>query len=149
MRRGHLAEAEAAMRRVLAIRPNYGWAHYYLGLVLLARGERDAALMVVQQEGTDQAKRQGLAMVYYALDRNADSDSTVAGMVQTDADVNAFGIAEAYAARAEPDKAMQWLERAYVQRDSAMFYVKGDPPLKVLEGDPRFKAFLKKMNLPE
>jgi len=149
MRRGHLAEAEAAMRRVLAIRPNYGWAHYYLGLVLLARGERDAALMVVQQEGTDQAKRQGLAMVYYALDRNADSDSTIAGMVQTDAEVNAFGIAEAYAARAEPDKAMQWLERAYVQRDSAMFYVKGDPPLKVLEGDPRYKAFLKKMNLPE
>jgi TolB-like protein/Tfp pilus assembly protein PilF len=149
MRRGHLAEAEAAMRRVLEIRPNYSWAHYYLGLVLLARGERDAALMEIQQERTDEAKRQGLAMVYYALDRKADSDSTIASMLQEDAEVNAFGIAEAYASRAEPGKAMQWLERAYAQKDSAMYYVKGDPPLKTLERDPRFRAFLKKMNLPE
>lgn len=149
MRRGHLAEAEAAMRRVPEIRPNYSWAHYYLGLVLLARGERDAALMEIQQERTDEAKRQGLAMVYYALDRKADSDSTIASMLQEDAEVNAFGIAEAYASRAEPGKAMQWLERAYAQKDSAMYFVKGDPPLKTLERDPRFRAFLKKMNLPE
>ena len=149
MRRGHLAGAEAAMRRVLEIRPNYSWAHYYLCLVLLARSERDAALMEIQQERTDEAKRQGLAMVYYALDRKADSDSTLASMVQGDAEVNAFGIAEAYAFRAEPDKAMQWLERAYAQKDSAMYYLKGDPPLKSLEKDPRFKAFLTKMNLPE
>jgi hypothetical protein len=116
---------------------------------LVARGERDAALLEIQQESTDEAKRQGLAMVYYALNRKADSDSTLASMLQEDADVNAFGIAEVYASRAEPDKAMQWLERAYAQKDSAMYYLKGDPPFKTLERDPRFKAFLKKMNLPE
>jgi tetratricopeptide (TPR) repeat protein len=133
----------------IACRFTYTWAHYYLGLVLLARGERNAALMEIQQERTDEAKRQGLAMVYYALDRKADSDSTITSMLQEDADVNAFGIAEAYASRTEPDKAMQWLDRAYAQKDSAMYYLKGDPPLKTLERDPRYKTFLKKMNLPE
>jgi hypothetical protein len=44
---------------------------------------------------------------------------------------------------------MHWLERAYAQKDVGLYAIKGDPPLKNLEGDPRFKAFLKKMNLPE
>ena len=53
LRRGHLPEAEAAMRRALDIRPTYAWGHYILGLVLLARGERAAALLEMQQESTD------------------------------------------------------------------------------------------------
>jgi hypothetical protein len=54
-----------------------------------------------------------------------------------------------YAFRGESDKAMMWLDRAYVQKDPGLYSVKGEPPLKKMEGDPRFKAFLRKMNLPE
>lgn len=43
---------------------------------------------------------------------------------------------------------MQWLERAYAQKDPSLYYVKGDLPLKSLERDPRFATFLRKMNLP-
>src|SRR5450631_3332808 len=94
MRRGHLPEAEAAMRRTLEIRPTYAWAHYFLGLVLLARGDRNAALVEMQQEMTDVgAQQQGLAIVYYALGRKADSDAALAEMLQKDAEGNAFGIA--------------------------------------------------------
>jgi hypothetical protein len=34
-------------------------------------------------------------------------------------------------------------------RDEYLFAVKGAPLLKNLEGDPRYNAFLRKMNLPE
>ena len=51
--RGHLPEAEAAMRRALDIRPTFGYGHYILGLVLLERGDRDAALLEMQQETID------------------------------------------------------------------------------------------------
>jgi hypothetical protein len=44
---------------------------------------------------------------------------------------------------------MHWLERAYAQKDSGLYAVKGDAMLKNIEGDPRYKAVLKKMNLPE
>ena len=44
---------------------------------------------------------------------------------------------------------MHWLERAYTQKDSGLVYVRVDLPLKNLEGDPRYKAFLRKMNLRE
>ncbi len=147
--RGHLPEAEAAMRRTLDIRPTYAWGHYYLGRVLLARGDRDAALLEMQQETVDEGQQGGLGMVYYALGRKADSDSAVARMVKEHADGYAFYIAEVYAFRGQSDEALHWLERAYAQKDPYLIYVKVELPLKNLENDPRYKAFLKKMNLPE
>jgi hypothetical protein len=60
-----------------------------------------------------------------------------------------FSVAEVYAYRGEADTALQWLDRAYAQRDPSLYLIKGDPLLKNLESDPRFKAFLRKMNLPE
>jgi len=148
-RRGHLSEAEAAARRALDIRPIYAWAHYDLGFVLLARGDRDAALVEMQQETDDAGKQQGLAIVYYALGRKPDSDAALARMLKEQSGENAFGIAEVYAFRGQADEAMHWLERAYAQKDVSLYYIKGDLPLKSLAADPRFKAFPRKMNLPE
>ena len=149
LRRGHLPEAETAMRRVLDIRPTFANAHNYLGLVLLARGDRDAALLEMQQETIDDTKQQGLAIVCYALGRKAESDAALGQLINEHANGDAFEIAEVYAFRGQSDEAMHWLERAYAQKDVILFYVKGDPPFKNLEADPRYKAFLRKMNLPE
>jgi TolB-like protein len=147
--RGHLAEAEAAARRLLDIRPTYDYGHYNLSLVLLARGDRDASLLEMQQETNDLGKQEGLAVVYYALGRKAEANSALTGMLKDQSDGNALGIAEVYAFRGQPDEAMSWLERAYAQKDPYLCYIKGDALLKNLGGDPRYKAFLRKMNLPE
>ena len=61
----------------------------------------------------------------------------------------AFEVGEGYAFRRQKDQACKWLDRAYAHKDSALFYIKGDPLLKSLEGDPRYEVFLRKMNLPE
>jgi hypothetical protein len=60
----------------------------------------------------------------------------------------AYQIAELYAFRGEIDRAFEWLERAYAQRDPGLSEMKCDPLLKSLERDPRYAAFLKKMRLP-
>jgi hypothetical protein len=44
---------------------------------------------------------------------------------------------------------MRWLERAFTQRDSNLLMIKVDTALVPLNGDPRFQALLRKMNLPE
>jgi adenylate cyclase len=147
--RGHLPEAEAAMRRALDIRSTYAYGHFYLGLLLLARGDRDAPLLEMQQETSDDGQQAGLAMVYYALGRTAESDAALARLLKEHADGDAFEIAEVFAFRGQADDALHWLERAYVQKDAALYFVKFDLPLKSLAADPRFKAFLRKMNLPE
>jgi hypothetical protein len=59
------------------------------------------------------------------------------------------GIARVYAFRGEKDRALEWLDRAYEARDADLYNIVGDPLLKNLEGDPRYKAFLRKMNLSE
>jgi adenylate cyclase len=147
--RSHLAEAEAAIRKTLDIRPTFGSGHLCLGLILLARGDRGAALQAMQQEATDDGKQQGLAIAYFALGRKAESDAMLASMIKDRADGNALGIADVYAFRGQSDDAMHWLERAYAQKDSGLYFIKSEIELKSLATDPRFKALLKKMNLPE
>ena len=63
-------------------------------------------------------------------------------------DEDAYQIAEIYAYRGETDKAFEWLERAYNQRDGGLPSIKGDPLLRNIEKDPRYAAFIKKMKLP-
>jgi len=149
MRRGHLPEAEAAIRRLLNIRPTFAWGHFYLGLVLLERGDRDVALLKMQQETTDEGRQAALAMAYYALGRKADSDAALARMLKEHADGYAFYIGEVYAFPGQSDEATHWLERAYAQKDPFLCYLKPELPRKSLASDPRFKAFLRKLNLPD
>jgi serine/threonine protein kinase len=45
-------------------------------------------------------------------------------------------------------EAMEWLERAYKQRDAGLSEMRGDPLLRNIEKDPCYRAFLEKMKLP-
>ena len=60
-----------------------------------------------------------------------------------------FAIASVYAWRGEKDKALEWAERAYAERDVGITWLKIDFTFRGLREDPRYKALLKKMNLPE
>jgi hypothetical protein len=69
-------------------------------------------------------------------------------LLQKDAELNAYGIADVYGFRGQTDEAMHWLERAYAQKDPYRYTISRDSLLKAIESDPRYKAFLRKMNLP-
>jgi serine/threonine-protein kinase len=58
-------------------------------------------------------------------------------------------IARVYAWRGEKDQAFEWAERAYQQRDTGLAWLKIDSGFRTLREDPRFRALLRKMNLPE
>jgi len=147
-RRRHYPEAEAAMRRALNIRPTQAFAHFTLGLVMLALDNPNGALLEMQEETSEFGQLEGLAIANYALHRVAESDAALSRMLKEQETGNALGIAEVYAFRGQLDDAMQWIDRAFIQKDVGLYAIKGDPPLKNLESDQRFKAFLQKMNLP-
>jgi TolB-like protein len=148
IRSGRLIEAQAAIRRTLEISPTFVNAHYCLGLVLLLRGQTDAAMVEVMKEGDEAARLAGSAIVSFARGAKADSDAALARMVKDHAN-RAFEISGIYAFRGQSDEAFKWLDLAYTQKDPYLYSIKGEPTLKNLEQDPRFNAFLKKMNLPE
>lgn len=149
IRLDRLAEAEAAIRRTLAISPTFSQARYSLGIVLLARGQPKAALAEMLREKNDAFRLGGSAMAYFALMRKADSDAALAQMLNSYANRHPFYIAEVYAFRRESDEAFKWLDRAFTQREASLEHIRGDAPIKSLEGDPRYRAFLKRMNFPE
>ena len=117
-------------------------------MVNLTRSKPEAALQEMEREKEAFWHRYGLALAYHALGRKGEADAALAELLEKDKEDAAFQIAEVYAFRGEADKAFEWLERAYAQRDGGLSEMKGDPLLKSLEGDPRYKAFLEKMRLP-
>jgi hypothetical protein len=47
------------------------------------------------------------------------------------------------------DRAFEWPERTYTQRDPGLAGTKVSPRLRSLHGDPRWGAFLQKMGLED
>jgi TolB-like protein/Tfp pilus assembly protein PilF len=148
-RAGRLAESEAEVRRVLEISPNFGSAYFELALALLLQGRLDEALVTIQKASPEDSRYEGLALVYYAMDRKAESDAALKAAVGLDATDWPYGIAEVCAFRHEPDQAMKWLEKAAASRDPTLYTITGDPLLKNLASDVRFQGFLRTMHLAE
>lgn len=144
-RLGRLRDAEASYRRVLDISPTYYYSHYWLGLTLLTEGKLDAAFSEMQLETQEVSQLAGLAVVYQTQGRVREADSALARLRTQYADSAPMWIAEIYAFRGQKDQAFMWLDRAYVQKDTGLYGIIGDPLLKNLEADPRYTNFLQKM----
>jgi TolB-like protein len=146
---GQYAEAEKAIRRGLQIAPKWGAGQYFLGQALLLQGHNDAALAEFKKETLDDGQLEGSAMAHFAAGRRVASDAQLAAAIRQNGTSWPSEIARVYAFRGEKDHAFEWLDRAYDLRDEDLFLIKNDPLFRNLLDDPRYKAFLRKMNLPE
>jgi tetratricopeptide (TPR) repeat protein len=102
----------------------------------------------MEREKADLWRHYGFSMVYYTLGRHKEADATLSEFVKNYQQTAAFQIAEVYAYRGEVDRAFEWLERAYAQRDSGLSQLKRQPHFTRLEHDARYAALLEKMRLP-
>jgi TolB-like protein/DNA-binding winged helix-turn-helix (wHTH) protein/Flp pilus assembly protein TadD len=145
---GRYDEAQAALQKALELNPQLAFAHAYLGRILIAEGRPQQALAEVEKEPNDGEKLTDQALVYHALGREQDSHAVLVELIAKHDSDWAYQIAEVYAFRGESDKAFEWLERAYKQRDPGLTQIKNDPLLKILRHDQRFTELLKKLHLP-
>jgi serine/threonine protein kinase/Tfp pilus assembly protein PilF len=145
---GRLDEAEAAFRKALELNPQIPAAHAHLGKIYLVQSKLPEALAEMQKEQDPVLSGHGLALAYHAVGKKKQAEAALAEFIKNNQDAWAFQIAEVYAYRGEIDKAFEWLERAYKQRDGGFSEMKGNPLLRNLESDPRYTAFLKKLKLP-
>ena len=145
---GRQDEAEANFKKALELNPGLPGDHEWLGLVYLTQGRVQDALAEIEREPIAAFRLQGQAVAYYALGRKKESDTALSELIAKYQTTAAVQIADVYAFRKEPDKAFEWLDRAYVQHDGGVASTKWDPLLKNLRGYPRYIAFLKKLRLP-
>jgi TolB-like protein/Tfp pilus assembly protein PilF len=148
-RTGRYADADAAWRTMRALNPALFQEDDMLALTYLARGEPAAALAAHARAPRNNWDNWYQAMAYHALGRRRESDAALARFVDLQSDESAIYVAEIYAYRGEIAEALTWLERGYERRDDDLRFIKGDPFLRNLERDSRYRAFLRKMNLAE
>jgi tetratricopeptide (TPR) repeat protein len=148
LRQGRYEDAERAIRRALEISPTFGGAHQGLSVVLVLEKQLPLALEEAKREQLPGERLAAMALAYSAMNRPREAESALAELVQKHAADRAFYIAEVLAYQSRNNEAFRWLERAYEQKDIWLWAIKGDPLLKNLEHDPRYRTFLKKMKLP-
>jgi tetratricopeptide (TPR) repeat protein len=145
---GRYEEADAMLQKALELNPKKENDHLIRGQILLAQGRPQQGLTEIEQEIRGDRKLFGEALAYHSLGRPRDSDAALQQLIATRQQDSAFQIAEVYAFRGESDRAFEWLERAYRQRDGGLMSLKIDPLLKGLRQDRRYVDLLMKMHLP-
>jgi TolB-like protein/Tfp pilus assembly protein PilF len=146
---GRFADAQATYRKLIELEPGFSWTHLYLGKTLLAEGKPQAALAAVREEANEEDQLEFLPIVLQAAGHQTEADEALKALITKFGDGSAYMIAMTYAYRDDHELALQWLERAYKHKDGYMVEIVGEPLLKNLANDPRYKAFLHKMKLPE
>jgi Flp pilus assembly protein TadD len=146
---GDLDGAQVSIRKEVELYPTRTGVHSAYAFVLLARGDPKAALSEFERESAPQFRDVGLPFALDALGRRSEADSAIALAEQKWGNGMAWNIACFYGFRNDSDQAFLWLERAYRQHDGGMNELKVQPMLRGLRHDPRYKALLREMNLPE
>jgi tetratricopeptide (TPR) repeat protein len=144
---GALDQAVADLNKGLELNPQ-SQGHILLAEIYVIQGRSQDALAEIEHEREGPIRLQHYAIAYHALGRKKESDAALQELITKHQTIAAFQIAEVYAFRTQSDKAFEWLDRAYALRDGGVSLTNVEPLLKNLHGDPRYTAFLKKLNLP-
>jgi TolB-like protein len=143
---GQLEEAEADLRRALALSPQLTSGHFLLTLILI---DRQQLADVLSEAAADEGlyRRTALALAYQALGRREQADAALQDLLAHDTLGGAYQIAEVFAARGDAASALDWLERAYRQHDSGLPFAKVSRMFKFLAHEPRFIALMRQVGL--
>jgi tetratricopeptide (TPR) repeat protein len=145
-------DAKEQLRQTLAASPGFWIARQYLGL--LHHQERNIAEALAEFESS---RRSGggygpLAMVAYTqaiAGRRAEATTALRALMDASKQsyVPPYYIALVRLGLGDDSKTLDWLERAYAQRDVRMVFIGVDPLWDSLRQNRRFIALLDGMNL--
>jgi TolB-like protein/DNA-binding winged helix-turn-helix (wHTH) protein len=144
---GRYDEAQAALRKALDLNPQATYVHLTLAKILIAEGRPQQALAEGGKEPIEWGRLTGQALAYHALGREGESKAALDTLIARYQTRAAYQIAQVYARRGEPDTSLEWLERAYEQRDPGTPEIKSNPLFENMHHDRRYSELLKKMHL--
>ena len=148
-------EAARQMRKTLEIDPTSFYAHYNLGIVLQLTGDLSGA--IAEYEKAKQLGDNPLVSTLCAQAKAYAGDKDAALRMLSDLDqlsqrreVVGYWRALLYLSLNNKDEALRWLEQGFEERDgSNISWIKVDPLLDSLHGDPRFESLVQKVTGPK
>jgi len=150
--RQHEAAAEQ-LRRALAMNPTAEESQRVLALILMQQGRYDEARAAFREAiatSTETAYASaGLAALAARTGRPDEARTLLEGLRAEAREryVSPVAFVIAHAALGERDEAFGWLERAHSERRGWLAYLRVEPLLDPLRGDPRLDALIARMGL--
>ena len=141
--------ARLALERAVALNSESDALHIALAQLNMLEGRLPTAAVEFEKQGNVVGSLMGEAMIEHARGREPQSRKALQELIAKHAQDSTYQIGEVYAWRGENDKAFEWLERAFQQRDSGLNGIHYDPLLAGLREDPRYQALLKELKLSE
>jgi TolB-like protein/class 3 adenylate cyclase/Tfp pilus assembly protein PilF len=144
-------EAIAQLHRTIEIDPTFYYAHYQLGEALELKGNGAAAIAEYQKarELNDDPLVQALLAQAMAKYGNPAQARKVLEQLKEESShryVTAYGIGLIHLGLGEKEQALRSFEKSYEDRDGTEIgYVKVNPLLDSLRGDPHFEALVEKV----
>jgi len=142
---GKPTDAERSFRKALELNPTGAGMRGDLGLALVAQGNPAAGLAEIMREGDGFFRQAFRPYALEALGRKGEADAVIAATEKQYAAQAPGLLGRWYECHGDVDRASVWLDRAYRQRDTVLLWT--DPCRRKLSSDPRYKAFLREMNL--
>ena len=151
----HVDKARATWQRVIDIDPMYALASFSMSGSYLTHRNYDQAIAVLEKALTYTPKEPfllgTLAHAYARVGRREDALRLTRDLVRREASgeiQDPISIIFAYAGLQDYDEAFARLEKQAAERRGRMLWIRMDPRLEPLFGDPRFKEIIRRMNFP-
>ena len=143
-----LDEAEQAIRKAIELQPDGAGYYELLAVIEIQRSNAQAALVAAQKESSGLFQDIALALARQIGGDRSAADAALKTLIDKDAGIAAYQIAEVYALRNDAKATFEWLDRAWSNRDGGIQYLLSDPFILRYKDDPRFAAFCRKVGLP-
>ena len=144
-------EAIAQLRKTIEMDPGYYFAHSNLAQALEMKGDRDGAIAEYQKARAlnDDPGVLGYLARFYGLGGNKTETEKILDQLKELSKqqyVSDYSFALVYLGLGEKEEALRWLEQSYRDRaGSDVTWIRVDPLLDPLHGDPRFEALAEKI----
>ena len=159
---GRYDEAIEQRRKVLELNPNDANQYIQLSESYAAKGMYDEAfaeqLRAASLYGVDKEKTEEYRRIYASSGWNAylqktlwdEHEELLKKLNQPEhTNLDTFFAATSYAALGEKDKAFEWLDRMYEDRNGMLIWLKVDHGCDPLRSELRFAALVRRVGLPQ
>jgi TolB-like protein/tetratricopeptide (TPR) repeat protein len=146
-------EAIAILRKTLEMEPDFYWAHRQLGMALELKGSPTEAIVEYQRASELNDDPRLLAFVGHSkasMGKQNEAREILAKLTEIARTryVSGYSFAVIHLALGQKDQAMNWLEKdAGEQTGFEINFIKVDPYLDPLRGDPRFHALVQRLKV--
>ncbi|MBL4659785.1 MAG: winged helix-turn-helix domain-containing protein [Alcanivoracaceae bacterium] len=117
--------------------------------VYIDMGKFNEALQVAKQETVEHYKQLSLSIAMYALNRKQESETLLIDLIGNSKQVINELIAEVYAYRGDIENTFKYLELSFKRSPADLIEAINYPAFTLVYHDPRWKALLLKLNLPQ